>query len=169
MRKVVVYELLSLDGVAEACENFVTEWDDTLDANLGDVIAPQDAVILGRRSYDEWSRFWSTSEIEPFASFINGVPKYIATSTPLDGNWPNAQAIEGDLVPFTMALKQTAAATLECTRVSASRGHCSPRALSTNFGSLLPRRFTASAVAYSTDFRRSRSNFQAARYRPQAT
>ena len=106
MRKVVVYELLSLDGVAEDCDRFITEWDDVMDANLGDVIGTQDAVILGRRSYNEWAEFWPSAEIEPFASFINSTRKYVATSTPLDRGWANSSAIEGDLVEFVRELKQ---------------------------------------------------------------
>ena len=90
MRKVVVYELLSLDGVAEKPDGFFADWDDAMDANLGAVIATQDAVILGRRSYEEWAGFWPGSDIEPFATFINGVAKYVATSTPLDRKWANA-------------------------------------------------------------------------------
>ena len=80
VRKIVVYELLSLDGVAEDPDEFFTDWDDAMDANLAAVIAAQDAVILGRRSYDEWAEFWPGSEIQPFATFINGVAKYVATS-----------------------------------------------------------------------------------------
>ena len=84
MRTVVAYELLSLDGVAEAPDEFVPDWDDAMEENLGAVIAAQDAVVLGRRSYEEWARYWPGSDIEPFATFINGVSKYVATSTPLD-------------------------------------------------------------------------------------
>jgi dihydrofolate reductase len=105
MRKVVVYELLSLDGVAEDPDKFITDWDDELQSNLAEVIGSQDAVVLGRRMYDEWSQFWPKSDIEPFATFINGVTKYIATSTPLDREWPNSTAIEGDLVEFVRDLK----------------------------------------------------------------
>lgn len=104
MRKVVVYELLSLDGVAESPEVFFG-WDDVLDENLGAVIATQDAVVLGRRSYDEWAEFWPSSDIEPFATFINGVEKHVATSTPLDRGWTNATVIDGDLVEFVRELK----------------------------------------------------------------
>jgi len=101
-----VYELLSLDGVAEDPDSFFDDWDDAMEANLADVIATQDAVILGRRSYDEWVRFWPGSEIEPFASFINTVPKYVATSEPLDPEWTNATAIDvGGLVDFVRELK----------------------------------------------------------------
>ena len=106
MGKIVVYELLSLDGVAEDPDGFIADWDDAMDANLAAVIATQDAVILGRRSYDEWAQFWPASEIEPFATFINGVAKYVATSTPLDRDWANATAIDGDLVEFVRDLKQ---------------------------------------------------------------
>ena len=105
MRKIVVYELLSLDGVAEDPDRFF-DWDDAMDANLAAVIATQDAVILGRRSYTEWAPFWPTSQIQPFARFINGVAKHIATSTPLDQDWANATAVQGGLIPFARDLKQ---------------------------------------------------------------
>jgi dihydrofolate reductase len=107
MRKVVLYELLSLDGVAEDPDQYILDWDAAMDANLARVIGTQDAVILGRRSYDEWSRFWPESEIEPFATFINGVAKYVATSSPLDRAWRGSTAIEGDLVEFVEGLKQS--------------------------------------------------------------
>ncbi|ALE06022.1 deaminase [Arthrobacter sp. ERGS1:01] len=106
MRKIVVYELLSLDGVAEDPDAFFADWDEAMDANLAAVIATQDAVILGRRSYAEWAQFWPTSDIEPFASFINGVTKYVATSTPLDLEWANATAVDGGLVGFVRDLRQ---------------------------------------------------------------
>jgi dihydrofolate reductase len=105
MRKVVVGELLSLDGVAEAPDTFFG-WDDAVDAKLATGIATQDAVILGRRSYTEWAQFWPDSQIEPFASFINGVTKYVATSTPLDQDWANTTVIDGGLVEFVRELKQ---------------------------------------------------------------
>jgi dihydrofolate reductase len=105
VRKVVVYELSSLDGVAEDPDGFFTDWDDAMEANLAAVIEKQDAVVLGRRSYEEWSGFWPDSDIEPFATFINGVAKYVATSKPLDGTWANASAVDGDLVEFVRDLK----------------------------------------------------------------
>ena len=105
MRKVVAGYFLSLDGVAEAPNRFITAWDDETDASGANLIATQDAVILGRRSYDEWAEFWPESEIEPFATFINGVAKYVATSSPLEQEWTNARVIDGDLVEFVRDLK----------------------------------------------------------------
>lgn len=106
MRAVVLYELLSLDGVAEEPDAFF-DWDEQMDANLAAVIATQDAVILGRRSYDEWAPYWPSSDLEPFAGFINGVEKHVATSTPLTAPWSNARAIDGDLVPYVRDLKDS--------------------------------------------------------------
>ena len=105
MRKVVVYELLSLDGVAEEPDRFFADWDEAMDANLAAVIRAQDAVVLGRRSYDEWAGYWPGADIEPFATFINGVAKYVATSTPLDRTWANTTAVDGDLVEFLHELR----------------------------------------------------------------
>jgi dihydrofolate reductase len=110
VRKVVAYELLSLDGVAESPDSFINDWDAAMDANLAAVIAEQDAVILGRRSYDEWARFWPTSETEPFATFINGVQKYVASSTPLGSGWANTSRIDGDLAEFVAELRNEAGA-----------------------------------------------------------
>ncbi|HEY3925509.1 MAG TPA: dihydrofolate reductase family protein [Acidothermaceae bacterium] len=105
MRKIVAYELVSLDGIAEAPDKFFTDWDDAMDANLAAVITAQDAVILGRRSYNEWAGYWPRSEVEPFATFINGVTKYVATSTPLDRGWANSTAVDGELVEVVQTLK----------------------------------------------------------------
>lgn len=106
MRKVVVYELLSLDGVAEDPDEFITEWDDVMRENLGRVIATQDTVILGRQTYNDWAAFWPTSHIEPFSSFINGVEKFVVTSTPPAELWANTKVVEGSVIEFVSELRQ---------------------------------------------------------------
>jgi dihydrofolate reductase len=105
-RKLVAYELVTLDGVAEHPDEFITEFDDVMEENLGRVIAAQDAVLLGRRTYDDWADFWPASDIEPFASFINGVEKFVATSTALEEPWARATVIDGDVLEFVSELKR---------------------------------------------------------------
>ena len=107
MRPVVLYTLLSLDGVAESPDQFILDWDDRLDANLAEVIAEQDAVMLGRGMYDEWAAYWPTSDVEPFASFINGVQKYVVTSSQPEDSWGPQTMITGDLEEFVTELKRT--------------------------------------------------------------
>lgn len=106
MRKIVVGLFLSLDGVAEDPHQFLTDWDDdVMDANMAEAIDTQDAVILGRRTYDEWARFWPESTIEPYATFINSVAKFVVTSTPLDQEWANTRVVDGGLIEFVRELQ----------------------------------------------------------------
>lgn len=104
-RKVIAGYFLSLDGVAEAPDRFFRSWDDETDAAGAELIAHQDAVILGRRTYEDWAQFWPGSDIEPFTSFINAVPKHVAASSPLEQPWANSHRIHGDLVDFVRQLK----------------------------------------------------------------
>ena len=105
MRKVVLYELMSADGVVEHPNSFLFDFDQEMDDHLGEVIGSQDTVLLGREMYDEWSEYWPSSDIQPFADFINSVEKFVATSSPLTGSWSNATAIEGPVPDFVRTLK----------------------------------------------------------------
>jgi dihydrofolate reductase len=105
MRKVVMYELLSLDGVAESPNEFILDWDEVMDENLARVISGQETVLLGRAMYDEWAEYWPPSDIEPFASFINAVSKHVVTSTPLQRSWNNATAAHGGLEELITSLR----------------------------------------------------------------
>ena len=105
MRKVVAYTLVSVDGVAEDPDRFLFEFDAVMEANLAEVIATQDTVLLGRRMYDEWSSYWPNSDDQPFADFINSVHKHVATSTPLTRDWANAERITGPVDDFVHELK----------------------------------------------------------------
>lgn len=106
MRPVVLYTRLSLDGDAKAPDQFVLDWDDQLDANLAEVISRQDAVLLGRNMYDEWSQHWPSSDMEPFASFIDGVPKYLFTSVDPARDWSNSTVVRDRAEDYVARLKQ---------------------------------------------------------------
>lgn len=103
-RRLVAAYFLSLDGVAENPAWVMDTWDEETDRAGEDLIKAQDVVLMGRRTYDEWAGYWPTSDVEPFATFINAAPKYVATSTPLDGGWAGANAIDGGLVDFVRDL-----------------------------------------------------------------
>ncbi len=68
MRKVVLYQLLSLDGVAEEPGDWLFDVDAAFVDNLGRVIQEQDAVLLGRGTYDYWVDYWPTAV--PAAEYV---------------------------------------------------------------------------------------------------
>ena len=118
MRKVVLYTITSLDGaVDDPTRAFPPDvdpdkpqpptFDDDLIALEADLIGTQDAVLLGRHMYDEWSRYWPTSDEQPFADFINNVKKYVVTSTPLTAEWGDAEPVSGTLADIVRDLKAT--------------------------------------------------------------
>ncbi|MFQ1002219.1 dihydrofolate reductase family protein [Modestobacter sp. SSW1-42] len=106
MRQVVLYQLMSLDGVAEEPSDWVFEVDDELVAHLGHVIGRQDDVLLGRRTYDHWAGYWPSSDVQPFADFVNGVRKHVVTSTPLSQPWANSTVVDGPVTEHVAALRQ---------------------------------------------------------------
>jgi len=104
-RNVVLYQLLSLDGVAEEPGDWISDGGPEVFANLAETIATQDDVLLGRGTYDYWVGFWPTSTVEPFASFINGVPKHVFSSSEPDETWSNSTLVTSDVVDYVSALK----------------------------------------------------------------
>jgi dihydrofolate reductase len=114
MRKVVLYTLMSLDGdvddpslyfVAGQGPNEPPVFDATMEANEAKVTATQDAVLLGRGMYDEWSQYWPKVHDQQFADFINPVKKYVVTSTPLTTDWQNAEAVAAPLADLVRDLR----------------------------------------------------------------
>ena len=77
MRKVMLYELLSLHGVAEEPSDWFLGPDQAVVDNLARVIDSGDDVLLGRGTYDYWAGYWPTSDVEPLATFVNGTPKHV--------------------------------------------------------------------------------------------
>jgi dihydrofolate reductase len=98
MRKLTSYLLMSLDGVVESPNRFVRDdmYQDVLSL-IGATIAEQDAVLLGRKMYDEWSTYWPQSTIEPFATFINSVPKYVVSHARNRLDWEQSHHLCGDI------------------------------------------------------------------------
>jgi dihydrofolate reductase len=114
VRKLVLYTLMSLDGAvdrpdlyfpADSKSDSPMEFDAAMIENEGRVIGSQDVVLLGRHMYDEWSRYWPTSNEQPFADFINSVQKLVVTSTPLTSDWHNAEAVPGRIEDIVVDLK----------------------------------------------------------------
>jgi dihydrofolate reductase len=107
MRKVVLYELLSLDGVAEEPGNWMFDVGEAVKDNLARVIARQDLILLGRGTYDYWVGYWPTSDHQPFADFINATPKRVFSSTAPAEEWANSAFVAEPATDHVAALKET--------------------------------------------------------------
>jgi dihydrofolate reductase len=108
LRNVVLYELMSLDGVAD--DPGEGEWfgdaDERLMENLSQVISTQDTVLLGRRTYEKWAVDWPASTMQPFADFINTTPKLLFSSSPPEKAWSATTHVTEPAAPFVADLKR---------------------------------------------------------------
>ena len=106
MRKVFSGLFSSLDGVVEAPNQWQPAFDEQMGAALARMLDQQDAVLLGRVTYTEWAQYWPTSADEPFASWINSTPKYVASGTLDSVDWSNSTLIKGPVADFVTELRQ---------------------------------------------------------------
>ena len=106
MRKLISTLFISLDGVVESPDKFVRpEMYADFPEEVDTALAGQDAVLMGRKIYDEWSVFWPASDIEPFATFINTTPKFVVSSTLREANWQSSTLISHDVAGAIANLK----------------------------------------------------------------
>jgi dihydrofolate reductase len=107
MRKVVSGLFISLDGVTQDPHKWQFDcWDDDMEAAMEALIEAQDAVLLGRVTYQEWASYWPTSPHEPFASFINNTPKYVVSTTLDKTEWNNSTLLKGNFTEELIEMKQ---------------------------------------------------------------
>jgi len=127
MRKLIVAEQISLDGVIQAPGG--PEEDSSGDFRLGGWVVPyadeaigqavQDllsqpfALLLGRRTYDIWAAYWPHVRAgHAIADLFNSVPKHVATHRSDVLDWQKSHALEGDLADAIRGLKHQDGANL---------------------------------------------------------
>ena len=107
MRKLRIFEHISLDGVIQTSadeNNFpYSDWSgpyrtpagrEMLLARYGEKFD----LLLGRRTYDGFSRFWPKAPSSPMADRLNAAKKYVATHRPESLEWGPVEAVGPDIV-----------------------------------------------------------------------
>jgi dihydrofolate reductase len=109
-----VTEFISVDGVIQAPgdpnEFERGGWahgggDESMQFKLEELMA-SDAQLLGRTTYEGFAKAWPTMEgTGAFGEKMNGMPKFVASSTLSDPDWANTAVLQGDLTAEVDALK----------------------------------------------------------------
>ncbi len=109
MRRVIVSEFVSLDGVMEEPGwTFQFESEDR-DQYKFDELSAADALLLGRVTYEGFAAAWPGMEEQTgeYGAWMNGYPKHVVSTTleePL--GWNNSTLIEGDIAQEVSRLKE---------------------------------------------------------------
>jgi dihydrofolate reductase len=110
VRRVIVSEFVSLDGVMEAPDKWhFPYWSDEMGQEIEAAMGQADAMLMGRVNYEEWADFWPQQDPEenPAAGFMNGVRKYVVSTTlkePL--GWNNSTLIKENIAEEVAKLKK---------------------------------------------------------------
>jgi dihydrofolate reductase len=123
MRRVVVTNHLTLDGVMQAPGRPDEDrrggfehggWsppygDAVMGSVMGERMGQGGALLLGRRTYEDFAGFWPKQKDNPFTDVLNKVQKHVASTTlrePLA--WSNSTLLEGDAADAVATLKEQA-------------------------------------------------------------
>jgi dihydrofolate reductase len=121
MSSVVVFTSLTLDGVMQAPGRpdedprggfahggWAQPYNDPVMGKVaGEGMANTRAVLLGRRTYEDFHAYWPKQTDNPFTEALNNTQKYVASTTltePLA--WRNSTLLEGDAAEAVAGLKQ---------------------------------------------------------------
>jgi dihydrofolate reductase len=105
MRKLVVTEFVSLDGVMENPQWTFKYWNDDIANFKAEETLASDALLLGRVTYEGFAAAWPGRQ-DPGADYFNGVRKYVVSSTLDKVEWNNSVLVKGNLVEEINKLKQ---------------------------------------------------------------
>ena len=106
MGKIIAVEYVTLDGVFEEPAWSGPYFNEELGNWQHDNLKEADALLLGRRTYEGFKAAWPQMEAETgdFGKKMNGMPKYVATTTLTEPQW-NAQFLRGDVVDAIAKLR----------------------------------------------------------------
>jgi len=108
VRKVVAVELVSLDGVVEAPEEWAFSYsNEEMEAANAKGMATSDAMLLGRTTYEGLAAFWPHQPGgTPMVDYINSVRKFVVSSTLEEAGWNNSTLIRENALENIVELKR---------------------------------------------------------------
>jgi dihydrofolate reductase len=119
MSRVVVFEHLTLDGVMQAPGRpdedrrggfehggWATFWDPVIGSAVEESMAKTEALLFGRRTYEDFFKVWPGRTDNPFSAVLDYTQKYVTSTTltePLP--WKNSTLLKGDAADTVRRLK----------------------------------------------------------------
>jgi dihydrofolate reductase len=108
MRKIVVAEYISLDGVVEAPERWHFPYvDERMMGVLFAAAATTETMLLGRRTFEVYAgTFAAAPQGDPVGDIMNRPTKLVPTRTLTELPWRNSEVLSGELVPEVAKLRR---------------------------------------------------------------
>ena len=120
--RLTLMEFVTLDGVSQGPGSpdedtsdgfsqggwFVPHLDEEFVQQAADWLGQADALLFGRRTYDNFARDWPriTDPDDPFSEKMNGLPKYVASHSLKQASWAPTTILSGDVAAQVAELKR---------------------------------------------------------------
>jgi dihydrofolate reductase len=108
MRKVIMWDMLSLDGYFEGPEKGGIDWfrfDEELEEYIRETQMSADTLLFGRVTYEGMAAYWPSAE-GWIADFMNSVPKVVFSRTLEAADWNNTTLVKENAPEEVSKLKQ---------------------------------------------------------------
>jgi len=109
MSRLIMWNLVSLDGFFEGAKNWdlgwhETAWGEELERLSVQQLRSADRLLFGRVTYEGMAAYWLTAEGE-VAELMNSIPKVVFSRTLKRAEWSNTSLVNGDVVAEVSRLK----------------------------------------------------------------
>jgi dihydrofolate reductase len=108
VRKVILWDMLSLDGYFEGREKGGIDWfrfDEDLEEYILETQRSADTLLFGRVTYEGMAAYWPSAEGQ-IADFMNSVPKVVFSRTLERAEWNNTTLVRENAPEEVARLKQ---------------------------------------------------------------
>ncbi len=110
MSKLIMWNLMTLDGFFDGAENWALDWHqyawgEELERMSIEQLRVADMLLFGRVTYEGMAAYWKTAQGE-VATYMNSLPKAVFSRTLTSADWHNSTLLKGDVQKEVQALKR---------------------------------------------------------------
>jgi dihydrofolate reductase len=110
MRKLIMWNLMSLDGFIEGPNRDISWHSDIWGPELEKLSVEQGneigGLLFGRVTYELMAGYWPTAEKSDIADYMNALPKYVFSRSLKTAEWNNTTLLKGDPAEEVTRLKR---------------------------------------------------------------
>jgi dihydrofolate reductase len=106
MRKIIESTLISADGVVGSPPLWAMDYrDEDVTTDALERLSGSDAMLMGRGTYELFAAIWP-GQTDDFAQRVNGIRKYVFSSTLASADWSNSTIVRGDVLAEVRKIKE---------------------------------------------------------------
>ena len=106
MRKIIESTLVSADGVIGSPPLWAMDYrDEEVTRDALERLSGSDAMLMGRGTYELFAATWP-GQTDEFAQRMNGIRKYVFSSTLAGADWSNSTIVRGDVLAEVTKIKE---------------------------------------------------------------